>query len=165
MGQEAFALAVEDGAKVLIVEDNDDVRSMLSTFLGSKGYAVTSAAAAVEGVSAAVRTRPDLILMDLGLPDADGLSAVRAIRSDAGLVGVPILIVTAYDTMQFRAEAVDAGCVGYMVKPVDPQQLLETVKLFTGTGNIIHGASEAIRDEGTVGRGLRRYPPAHADVP
>ena len=155
MGREAFALAVEDGAHVLIVEDDDDVRSMLSTFLESKGYAVASAAAAVEGVSAASRTRPDLIIMDLGLPDADGLSAVRAIRSDAGLVGVPILIVTAYDTMQFRTEAVEAGCVGYMVKPVDPEQLLETVRLFTGTSRFNHGASEGVRDEDSVGRGLR----------
>lgn len=158
-------MAVEDSAKVLIVEDDDDVRSMLSALLGSKGYAVTGAAAAVEGVSAACETRPDLIIMDLGLPDADGLSAVRAIRSEVGLGGIPILIVTAYDTMQFRAEAVEAGCAGYLVKPVDPEQLLETVRLLTRTGRINHGGSEGVRDEGAVGGGLRRYPPAHAEVP
>ena len=165
MGREAFALAVEDGARVLIVEDDDDVRLMLSTFLGSKGYAVSSAGTATGGVSAACETRPDLIIMDLGLPDADGLSAARAIRSDARLAGVPVLVVTAYDTMQFRTEAVEAGCVGYMVKPVDPERLLETVKLFTGTGRINRGAPEGSRDEGSGSGGLRRYPPANADVP
>lgn len=122
------------GAKILIVEDADDVRLMLSTFLSSQGYSVTAAAAATEGVAAAVGARPDLIIMDLGLPDADGLSAIRAIRSDAGLAGVPVLVLTAYDAMQLRAEAVEAGCVGYMVKPVDPERLLETVRLFIPAG-------------------------------
>lgn len=148
-------MPVQKGAKVLIVEDKDDVRLMLSTFLGSKGYAVTSASTAAEGVSAARETRPDLIIMDLGLPDADGLSAVRDICSDAELVGIPILVVTAYDTMQFRTEAVEAGCVGYMVKPVDPEQLLATVRLFAGTSRTNRGNMESFRDEGSDSRGLQ----------
>ncbi len=153
-------MAFDDGAKVLIVEDDDDVRLMLSSFLRSKGYAVTGAG----GVSAALATRPDLIVMDLGLPDADGLSAVRAIRSNVGFVGIPVLVVTAYDTMQFRTEALEAGCMGYMVKPVDPGQLLEAVKLFTVSGGINRGAQEGISDEGSAGGGLRRHPPIDADV-
>ena len=129
MGREALAVAAEDSAKVLIVEDNDEVRLMLSTLFGSEGYAVTAARTATEGAAAAVETRPDFIIMDLGLPDADGLSAVRAIRSNVGLAGVPVLVVTAYDTVQLRTEAVEAGCIGYTVKPVDPERLLETVRL------------------------------------
>ena len=158
-------MAVADRAKVLIIEDDDDVRLMLSTYLASKGCDVTSVGTAIEGVSAALGMRPDLILMDLGLPDADGLSAVRAIRSNIGFVGTPVLIVTAYDSMQFRAEAVEAGCVGYMVKPVDPERLLETVRLLTGAGGVKRGASEGVADEGSVGGGLPRYPPVNADVP
>lgn len=127
-------MGVKGGARVLVVEDNDEVRLMLVAFLESKGYAVTGVGTAVEGVSAAGETRPDLIIMDLGLPDADGLSAVRAIRSDAATAGVPILVVTAYDTIQFRAEAVEAGCTGYMVKPVEPELLLDTVRLLAGPG-------------------------------
>jgi two-component system, cell cycle response regulator DivK len=115
---------------------------------------VTSAATAIEGVSAAREMCPDLIIMDLGLPDADGLSAVRAIRSDEKLMGVPILIVSAYDTMQFRTEALEAGCTGYMVKPVNPEQLLETVRLFIGTGRINSGIPEGIGDEGAASGGL-----------
>ena len=158
-------MAVADRAKVLIIEDDDDVRLMLSTYLASQGCDVASAGAATEGVSMALTLRPDLILMDLGLPDADGLSAVRALRSNVGFVGTPVLVVTAYDSMQFRTEAVEAGCVGYMVKPVDPEQLLETVRLLTGAGGVRRGTSEGAGEEGSVGGGLPRYPPANADVP
>lgn len=126
--------APEDGAKILIIEDTDDVRLMLSTFLASKGYSVTAAATATGGAAAAVATHPDLIIMDLGLPDADGLSAVRAIRSHSGLAGVPVLVVTAYDAVQLRTEAVEAGCAGYVVKPVDLGRLLETVRLLAPAG-------------------------------
>ena len=158
-------MAVADRAKVLIIEDDDDVRLMLSTYLASNGCDVASFGTAVEGVSAALGMRPDLILMDLGLPDADGLSAVRALRSNVGFVGTPVLMVTAYDSMQFRTEALEAGCVGYMVKPVDPERLLETVRLLTGAGGIKRGTSEGVGDEGSVGGGLPRYPPVNADVP
>lgn len=126
--------ATEGGAKILIIEDADDVRLMLSAFLSSEGYSVTAAATATEGATEAVGTRPDLIIMDLGLPDADGLSAVRAIRSHAGLAGVPVLVVTAYDAVHLRAEAVEAGCAGYVVKPVDLGRLLETVRLLVPVG-------------------------------
>jgi DNA-binding response OmpR family regulator len=134
MSREAFTVATERGAHVLIVEDNDEVRLMLSTLLSSEGYAVTGVGTAVEGAVAAGKARPDLVIMDLGLPDADGLSAVRAMRSRVGLVHTPILMVTAYDTMQFREEAMEAGCSGYMVKPVDPERLLEAVRLLTRGG-------------------------------
>jgi two-component system cell cycle response regulator DivK len=158
-------LAVADWAKVLIVEDDEDVRLMLSTYLASKGCEVASAGTAVEGVSTALRIRPDLILMDLGLPDANGLSAARAIRSNVGYIGTPVLVVTAYDTMQFRNDAMEVGCAGYMVKPVEPEQLLETVRLLVGADRVKQGTLEGVRDEGSVGGGLRRYPPANADVP
>lgn len=151
MERETFAVAAEDSARVLIVEDNDEVRLMLSTFLRSKGYAVTCTGSATGGAAAAVVTRPDFIIMDLGLPDADGLSAVRSIRSNAGLVGVPVLVVSAYDAVQLRAEAVEAGCVGYMVKPVDLERLLETVRLLAPVGREGRGALEGVGDEGSVG--------------
>lgn len=158
-GREASALAVEDGIKVLVVEDDEDVRLMLSTFLASKGYAVNSAGTAAEGVSVADETCPALIIMDLGLPDDDGLSAARSIRSNVGCSSITIIILTGYDTLQFRTEAVEAGCVGYMVKPIDPEQLLETVRLLTGPGE-----TEGVRDEGSGSGRLRRYPRASADV-
>lgn len=72
-GRETPAAAVEDGTKVLIVEGNDEVRLILSTLPSSKGYAVAGVGTAAEEVIAARRRRPDLIIMDLGLPDADGL--------------------------------------------------------------------------------------------
>ena len=75
-------MAVADRTMVLIVEDDDDVRLMLSTYLASQGCDVASTGAATESVSMALTLRPDLILMDLGLPDAYGLSAVRAFRSN-----------------------------------------------------------------------------------
>lgn len=120
------------GKSVLVIEDNADVRELLCILLGAHGFAVKGAATGAEGVAAAFRTRPDLVIVDLSLPDDDGLSVARTILSDAALAGVHVMAFSAYDTLQLRAEAVEAGCAGYAVKPFDPERLVENVRLLTG---------------------------------
>jgi CheY-like chemotaxis protein len=114
---------------ILIAEDNDDLRIMLSQFLGANGYRAVGAADGFEAVEAAVSERPDLIVMDLGMPGMDGLAAVAEIRRRSPADAPPVLIVSAYDRLEFRTEAVNAGCVGFITKPVDPAGLLETIRL------------------------------------
>lgn len=114
---------------ILIAEDNDDLRGMLGQFLGANGYRTVGAADGHEAVEAAGRERPDLIIMDLGMPGMDGLSAVAEIRRHVPAGEVPVLIVSAYDRIEFRTEAVSAGCVGFVTKPVDLPALLETIRL------------------------------------
>lgn len=119
---------------ILIAEDNEDLRDMLGQFLAANGYRVLGAADGHEAVEAAARHRPDLIVMDLGMPGMDGLSAVVEIRQQAAIVETPILILSAYDRLEYRTEALSAGCVGFLVKPVEPAELLRTIRLLLPTG-------------------------------
>ena len=114
---------------ILIAEDNDDLRALLSQYLGANGYRAVGAADGYEAVEAAVSERPDLIVMDLGMPGMDGLSAVAEIRRLAPAEETPVLILSAYDRLEYRTEALNAGCVGFLAKPVDPAELLRTIRL------------------------------------
>ena len=114
---------------ILIAEDNEDLRGMLSQFLEASGYSVVGAADGHEAVEAAARELPDLIVMDLGMPGMDGLSAVAEIKRGGRAAETPILIVSAYDRLEYRTEAVAAGCVGFLTKPLDPAELLKAVRL------------------------------------
>lgn len=119
---------------ILIAEDTFDFRDMLRHFLEANGYRTLEAADGKEAVEVATRERPDLILMDLGLPLTDGLSAVAEIREHIPVAEMPILIVSAYDRLEYRTEAVSAGCSGYINKPVDLDALLKTLKLLLQNG-------------------------------
>jgi CheY-like chemotaxis protein len=104
---------------VLIVEDNEDGRFMLRTFLQLKGYRVLEASDGMEAITAATSQRPDLILMDLQLPRLDGLSVARQLRLDPMSRYVPIVIVSGWDPKKHRPQAMVAGCDEYLFKPVD----------------------------------------------
>lgn len=114
---------------ILIAEDSDDPRSMLTQFLEANGYRILEAVTGREAVKVALTERPELVLMDLGLPGVDGLSAVTEIREHIPVSEMPILIVSAYDRLEYRTEAVRVGCSGYITKPVDPGALLSTINL------------------------------------
>ncbi len=120
---------------VLVAEDSDDFRELLTVFLSGRGYEVLAARDGREAVAFALRHRPALVLMDVGLPGFDGLSAAREIRGSLTTAEAAILVVSAYDSAELRAEALEAGCDGYMVKPVDPEALLRTVELLLGRAN------------------------------
>jgi CheY-like chemotaxis protein len=114
---------------ILIADDNDDLRGMWRQLLESNGYRVLEAADGREAAERAVGERPALIIMDLGMPGMDGLSAVEEIRLHVPAAETEVLIVSAYDRLEFRTEAVAAGCGGFMTKPVEPTALLKTIRL------------------------------------
>lgn len=126
---------------ILIAEDSDDLRNMLRQFLEANGYQVLEALDGREAVALALGERPDLVLMDLGLPGTDGLSAVAEIRQQVPPAEMPVLIVSAYDRVEFRTEAVSAGCSGYVTKPINPADLLATIKLLLRQGDAEVSAS------------------------
>ena len=119
---------------ILIAEDGDDLRGMLREFLGANGYRVLEVADGREAVEVAVRERPDLVLMDLAMPGTDGLTAVTDIRERVPASEMPILILSAYDRLEYRTEAISAGCSGYINKPADLAALLKTIKLLLRQG-------------------------------
>jgi CheY-like chemotaxis protein len=108
---------------VLVVEDFEETRFMLKLSMELSGYRVVEAADGRQAVEVARRERPDVILMDIGLPVMDGCKATRLIREDKALRNVPIVAVSANATAEYRVKALAAGCDEYVTKPIDFDQL------------------------------------------
>ena len=114
--------------RVLVVEDNSDIRSMLCTMLELRCYGVLEAEDGEQGVSVAAGERPDLILMDATLPRLDGLAATRRIRSVAALEGVPVVFLSGHAQPDFRNEALSSGGDDFLVKPVGLAELERVIE-------------------------------------
>ncbi len=116
--------------RILVVEDTEDNRRIIRDLLSSAGYEVIEAVDGAEGVAMAEAQRPDLILMDIQLPEMDGYEATRRIRAIPELARVPIIAVTSYALSGDEGKAREAGCDGYVAKPFSPRQLLAKVREF-----------------------------------
>lgn len=115
---------------ILVVDDFDDTRLLLRTWLERKGFFVIEAENGIEAVSQAETNLPDLIIMDLEMPELDGLAATRKIRSVKELEKVPVLAVSAYGADQFRDDAIAAGCNEYVSTPFEPDDLEQLIRSF-----------------------------------
>ena len=113
---------------ILLVEDSEDSRQVISVSLREKGYQVVLAVNGQEAVNVALNARPDIILMDLNLPIVDGFAATEQIRQHPALSNIPILAITAYDTYGMKDAALEAGCDGYISKPLDFDRLDEILR-------------------------------------
>ncbi|MGH9882464.1 MAG: response regulator, partial [Pyrinomonadaceae bacterium] len=113
---------------ILVVDDFDDTRLLLRTWLERKGYRVIEAHNGKQAVVAAESSCPDLIIMDVEMPELDGLSATRQIRKVKKLGSVPVLAVSAYGAEQFRLEALAAGCNEYVSTPFEPAELEQIIR-------------------------------------
>jgi signal transduction histidine kinase len=120
---------------VLNVEDVPENRNLIRRILESAGYQVIDAVNALEGIEKASRLRPDLILMDINLPDLDGFTAVTRIRSFSHLNTVPIIALTARNVSDDRERARAIGCDGYLNKPVDFDELITEVDRHIAVGH------------------------------
>jgi two-component system cell cycle response regulator DivK len=114
-------------ATILLVEDNELNRDMLSRRLERRGYTVLIAVDGVEGMEAAKRDRPDLILMDMSLPILDGWEATRQLKADPETRDIPIIGLSAHAMSGDTEKALEAGCDDYDTKPVDLARLLEKI--------------------------------------
>jgi CheY-like chemotaxis protein len=113
--------------KILYVEDNDDNVYMLKNRLARAGFTVVVAINGTQGIAMASAERPDLILMDLTLPDIDGEEATRRIKADPVTKRIPIIALTAIAMSGDREKAIAAGCDDFDTKPVDMPRLLEKI--------------------------------------
>ncbi len=121
-------------AKILLVEDNEMNRDMLSRRLARRGYEVVMALDGLQGLEMARRESPDLILMDMSLPEVDGWEATRRLRADPGLRGIPVIGLTAHAMNGDRERAIAAGCDDYDTKPVDIAQLQGKIQALLDRG-------------------------------
>ncbi|HZR15712.1 MAG TPA: response regulator [Verrucomicrobiae bacterium] len=115
-------------ATILLVEDNEMNRDMLSRRLERKGYLVTLALDGAEGVRQARENRPDLILMDMSLPVMDGWEATRQLKADQATRGIPVIALTAHAMASDEQKARDAGCDDFDTKPIELPRLLQKIE-------------------------------------
>ena len=111
--------------KILIVDDEPQIRTLLKATLGRAGYAVIEAANAREALSSKAIDKPDLIILDLGLPDRDGLELVQLLRGDPRSA---LIVVSARDQTEQKVAALDLGADDYVTKPFDTEELLARVR-------------------------------------
>ena len=115
-------------SKILYVEDNEDKIYMLSRRLKRKGFDLVIASDGEEGVEAAEKEVPDLILMDLSLPKLDGWGAAKALKNNKKTQHIPIIALSAHAMQEHKESALEAGCNDYDTKPVEFARLLSKIE-------------------------------------
>lgn len=113
--------------KILLVEDFEDTRLVMRLQLEDKGFIVFEAENGKAAVEAAIREKPDVILMDLTLPLMDGFAATKLIRQNAELKDVPVIAITAHQEDDFRSDAKASGFDAYVTKPIDVNWLKDLI--------------------------------------
>ncbi|MFM8424263.1 MAG: response regulator, partial [Chloroflexota bacterium] len=119
---------------ILLVEDTDAVTMLISDYLKRHGYKVVTARDGFEGIARINESVPDLILMDVMMPELDGIETTRRIRTQLGLNHIPIIALTALAMAGDRERCLEAGMNGYLSKPVKLKELLETIEHYLKPG-------------------------------
>jgi two-component system cell cycle response regulator DivK len=120
-------------ARILCVEDNPQNMRLVRKILMTAGYDVLEAVDGTTGIELTQRERPNLVLMDVNLPDIDGLEATTRLKAQPTLAHIPIIALTANAMHGDRERCLDAGCNGYVPKPITKNELLNTVAHFLAT--------------------------------
>ena len=141
-------------AQVVLIEDDVEIRRLVADALAAQGHDVESAGAALEGLELAVKGKPDLVVMDLGLPDLDGTELLRMIRA---VSQVPIIVITARGADDVVVRTLDSGADDYLVKPFSVSQLEARVRALLRRGAATDG-------EETLQVGELRIDPAAREV-
>ena len=114
--------------RVLVVEDNENNMKLLCLILEKHGYEPIQAFTGEEGVEKAIQEIPDIILMDIQLPDITGMEAVKRIRMMDSMQEIPIIAITSYAMSGDREKILGIGCNGYFEKPIDPMTIIEDIE-------------------------------------
>ncbi|MDB4884342.1 MAG: response regulator receiver [Gemmatimonadetes bacterium] len=120
------------GRTLLLVEDNEDNRIIYSTVLRHVGYQVVEALDGAQAIALARSVLPDLILMDISIPEVNGWEATRILRQDPATCAIPIIALTAHALADDRARATEVGFTAYLAKPIEPRAVLAEVRRWLG---------------------------------
>jgi CheY-like chemotaxis protein len=115
---------------ILFVEDTSEQRDLLAMFLGMNGYHVEVANDGIEGLAQARKYKPDLILLDLGMPKMDGYQMMEELRADEALKHIPIVVISAWTAAVHRERAQAAGADVFITKPFELTHILKTVQKY-----------------------------------
>lgn len=114
--------------RILLIEDNEQNRYLVTFLLQARGWEVAHAADGPAGLALAGEIAPVLILLDIQLPGMDGYAVARALRANPKLAAIPVVAVTSYAMPGDRERCIEAGCTGYLEKPIDPQTFAAEVE-------------------------------------
>lgn len=120
---------------ILVVEDNDMNMQLVEYLLEEAGYEILKASSGEEALRLAASGSPSLVLMDIHLPGMDGLSVAREMKKSEGMSGVPILALTAHAMRGDRDRFLDAGCDGYISKPIDVKTFIPSIRQYLPEGS------------------------------
>ena len=120
--------------KILYIEDNAQNLYLVTYILEKNGYVVVGARDGQQGIAAASRELPALILLDIQLPGMDGYMVAGKLRERRELAGIPIVAVTSYAMVGDRERALEAGCTGYIEKPINPETFLTQIERYLSSG-------------------------------
>lgn len=118
--------------RILLIEDNEQNRYLATFLLERHGYRVEVAVDGKSGIAAAEADPPDLILLDIQLPGLDGHEVARQLRARRALATTPIIAVTSYAMVGDRERVIEAGCDGYLEKPIDPDTFVRSIESIAG---------------------------------
>ena len=116
--------------RILVVEDNDTNMYLIRFMLEKSRYEVIEAREGIGGVELAIKEKPDLVIMDIQLPDIDGLEATNRIRASEADGKIPIIALTSFAMAGDRERALAAGCTGYIEKPIDPDTFIAEIEKY-----------------------------------
>lgn len=116
--------------KILLIEDNQQNMYLMNFILENKGYEVTQAWNGKEGIELARTIKPSLILLDIQLPGMDGYSVARELKKSPTTAHMPIVAVTSYAMVGDRERVIEAGCTGYIEKPINPDTFVSEIEQY-----------------------------------
>lgn len=120
--------------RVLLIEDNEQNRYLLRYLLEKKGFEVVCESNGLAAAEVALEAKPDLILLDIQLPGADGYEVAGSLRANEALAHVPIIAVTSFAMIGDREKAIAAGCNGYIEKPINPESFVSEIESYLKSG-------------------------------
>ena len=116
--------------KILVIEDNEKNRYLIKYLFENSGFKVVEAITGAKGVEMAIREKPDVILIDIQLPDISGLEVTKRIRASEADGEIPIVAITSYAMVGDKEKALAAGCTGYIEKPINPETFISEIEKF-----------------------------------
>lgn len=120
--------------RILIVEDNPDNLELVSFLIQRAGFEALQASNGVQGVAVARQYKPDLVLLDLAMPDMDGWTMARTLKSDPATKSIPLVALTAFSLPGDRRRALEAGCDGYLTKPIHVATFIKEISAYIRSG-------------------------------
>lgn len=118
--------------RVLVIEDNENNLELITFILKSNGYETISAETGKLGFELALQEQPDFIILDIQLPDILGTEVLQMIRANESVASIPVIAMTSYAMADDRERLLDAGCNGYIEKPIDPLVVIEQIEKVVG---------------------------------